>query len=108
MSNGGEGGSRPGHCKGQSNHTPKQLEKARANAYKRNANQKGENNRNAKIYDITFTSGKTIRVKSLSTWAKDNGYNKAGLRQIQLGRWTHYKDIVALQKVAQDGGTEPK
>ena len=101
MSVGGEGGSRPGHCKGHSNHTPEQLVKASENALKRNSNQKGENNRNAKTYDITFASGKKIRVKSITTWAKNNGYSKAGLRNIRLRLWKYYKDIVAVVEVSQ-------
>ena len=45
-----------------------QKEKARENALKRNANQKGADNRNAKTWQIEYIDGRIEIVKSIHSW----------------------------------------
>ncbi len=55
----------------------------------------GENNGRAKSYQITFIDGTKIIIKSLQTWAKENGYNPSSLRNLYNGNQkTKHKDIV--------------
>ena len=61
--------------------------------------QKGENNFNAKEWIIEYKDGKVIRIKSLHSWAKEQGYNKGGLRNLTIGKWKRYRDLVSIKKV---------
>jgi hypothetical protein len=79
-----------------------QRQLARENAIKRNSKYKGENNPRAKTWKITYENGRVEIVKALQPWRIKNGYNKLALRKLQLGEWKRYKDLVALEIVAQD------
>jgi hypothetical protein len=61
--------------------------------------QKGENNFNAKEWIIEYKDGKVIRIKSLQSWAKEQGYSKGGLRNLTIGKWKRYRDLVSIKKV---------
>ena len=78
-----------------------QIEKARLNAIKRNKNQKGSNNRNAKTWRIVYDDGREIVVKSIHDWAKCQGYSKSGIRNLRIKKWKRYKDLVTVEQVAQ-------
>jgi hypothetical protein len=60
----------------------------------------GANNPRAKTWKITYNDGRVEIVKALQPWRIKNGYNKLGLRKLQLGVWKRYKDLVALEEVA--------
>ena len=76
-----------------------QIEKARLNAIKRNENQKGANNRNAKTWRIVYENGREIVVKSIHDWAKREGYSKSGIRNLRIGKWKKHHDLVTVQEV---------
>jgi hypothetical protein len=60
----------------------------------------GENNSRAKYYQITFTNETKIMIKSLQTWAKENGYNPTSLRNLYNGRQkSKHKNIVDVTVV---------
>lgn len=62
----------------------------------------GENNPRAKEWEIIFDDGRIVIVKSLQTWAINNGYKPTSIRNFYNGRGiTKYKDIVSVQEVAQ-------
>ena len=61
-----------------------QKEIQRKMAIERNKQYKGKNNPRAK------------------TWKIKKGYNKLGLRKLQLKKWKRYRDLVALEEVAQE------
>ena len=84
-----------------------QRQKARENALKRNANQKGANNRNAKTWHVTYADGKEITVKSIYSWAKSQGYSKSGIHNLKIKKWNYYKDLVSIVEVAQEAPTAP-
>ena len=61
----------------------------------------GKNNPRAKEWEIIFDDGRIEIVKSLQTWAIDNGYKPTSIRNLYNGRGiTKYKDIVSVQEVA--------
>ena len=76
-----------------------QRQLARENALKRNANQKGANNRNAKWWRIVYTNGREIAIKSIHDWAKRQGYSKSGIRNLKINKWKRYKDLVLVEEV---------
>lgn len=78
-----------------------QKKKARENALKRNVNQKGANNRNAKIWRIVYENGKELTVTSIHDWLKKQGYSKAGIYNLRTNKWKKYRDLVAVEEVAQ-------
>ena len=80
-----------------------QREIARENALKRNANQKGANNRNAKTWRIVYNDGREIIIGGLQRWAVDNGYSRSGIKNIAYGKWKTYRDLVAVEEVAHRG-----
>ena len=82
-----------------------QKKKARENALKRNANQKGANNRNAKTWRIVYENGREIIIGGLQQWAKENGYNRAGLRNLHTNKWKRYRDLVTVEEVATEVAT---
>ena len=61
----------------------------------------GANNPRAKTWKITYENGRVEIVKGLQPWRIKNGYNKLGLRKLQLKEWKRYKDLVAVEEVAQ-------
>ena len=76
-----------------------QKEKARENALKRNANQKGGNNRNAGTWQITFKDGRIIVIKALQRWAVDNGYTTSGVKNLAYKKWKQYRDIQSIDRL---------
>jgi hypothetical protein len=79
-----------------------QRQNARENALKRNATYKGANNPRAKTWKITYEDGKVEIVKALQPWRIEKGYNKLGLRKLQLKEWKKYKDLVAVEEVSHE------
>ena len=67
----------------------------------------GANNGRAKTWKITYENGRVEIVKGLQPWRIKNGYNKLGLRKLQLKEWKRYKDLVAVEEVAQEASTAP-
>ena len=68
----------------------------------------GENNSRAKEWEIIFDDGRIEIVKSLQTWAIDNGYKPTSIRNFYNGRGiTKYKDIVSVQEVAHRAPQAP-
>ena len=62
----------------------------------------GEKNPRAKTWKITFDDGRIEIIKSLSTWAKENGYKPTSVRNLYNGRGVKkYKNIVSVQELAQ-------
>jgi hypothetical protein len=78
-----------------------QKQLARKNALKRNENYKGGNNPRAKTWRIVYNDGREIIIKALQRWAVDNGYSRAGIKNIAYGKWKTYKDLVTVEEVAQ-------
>jgi hypothetical protein len=94
---------KPGHQTNKGRPTSElQKKKARENALRRNKNQKGANNRNAKTWKIIFEDGREIIIKSIHDWAKEHGYSKSGIRNLFMKKWKRYKDIVTIEEVAHD------
>jgi hypothetical protein len=75
--------------------------KARENALKRNKNQKGSNNRNAKTWLIMYEDGTELIIKSIHDWAQKQGYSKAGIYNLRTKKWKKYRDLVTVEEVAQ-------
>ena len=84
-----------------------QRQTARENALKRNINQKGANNRNAKTWHIVYADGREITIGGLQRWAVDNGYSASGIKNIAYGKWKKYRDLVSVTEVAQEAPTAP-
>jgi hypothetical protein len=62
----------------------------------------GEKNPRAKTWKIVFDDGKYEIIKSLNTWAKENGYKPTSVRNLYNGRGVKkYKNIVSVQELAQ-------
>lgn len=103
MSDGGKGGKGvPAWNKGKRGTCPShQIEIQRKMAIERNKNYKGENNPRAKTWKITYQDGKVEIVKALQPWRIEKGYNKLGLRKLQLKEWKRYLDLVAVEELAQ-------
>ena len=78
-----------------------QKKKARENALKRNKNQKGANNRNAKTWRIVYDDGREIIITSIHDWLVKQGYSKAGIRNLRTKKWKRYRDLVTVEEVAQ-------
>lgn len=100
-------------CYFQKGHTPwnkgkrgtcpeHQREIQREMAIERNKKYKGENNPRAKTWKITYNDGRVEIVKALQPWRIEKGYNKLGLRKLQLKEWKKYRDLVAVEEVAQE------
>ena len=70
--------------------------------YKNGLDVSGANNPRAKTWKITYQDGRFEIVKALQPWRIENGYNKLGLRKLQLKEWKRYKDLVAVEEVAQE------
>ena len=62
----------------------------------------GANNPRAKTWKITYNNGRVEIVKALQPWRIEKGYNKLGLRKLQLKEWKRYKDLVAVEEVAHE------
>jgi hypothetical protein len=60
----------------------------------------GENNSRAKTYNITFEDGTSVTIKSLETWARENGYKPTSLRNLYNGRTkSKHKNIISVTPV---------
>ena len=92
--------------KGLTTNSPLQREIARKNAIKRNENQKGANNRNAKTWRVVYTDGRELIVKGLQAWAVENGYSRAGIKNIAYGKWKRYRDLVTVEEVTTKPATD--
>ena len=58
---------------------------------------KGEKNARAKKWKIEFSNGNVIEIKSLETWAKENGYKATSIRNLYNGRGIkQHKDIISV------------
>ena len=69
---------------------------------KLNGSAVGENNSRAKEWEIIFDDGRIEIVKSLQTWAIDNGYKPTSIRNLYNGNGTKkHKDIVSVQQLSQ-------
>jgi len=69
---------------------------------KLNGSAVGENNPRAKEWEIVFDDGRIEIVKSLQTWAIDNGYKPTSIRNLYNGNGTKkHKDIVSVQQLSQ-------
>ena len=53
----------------------------------------------AKSYNITLANGEVRHITNLAKWCRDNGYNKAGCRNLLTGAWKKYKDLVSIQPI---------
>jgi hypothetical protein len=103
MSDGGKGGKgvspwnkgKKGTC------PPHQVEIQRKMAIERNKQYKGENNPRAKTWKITYQDDRVEIVKALQPWRIEKGYNKLGLRKLQLKEWKKYRDLVAVEELSQ-------
>jgi hypothetical protein len=104
MSDGGKGGKGvPAWNKGKKGTCPEhQRDIQRKMAIERNKKYKGENNPRAKTWKITYNDGTVEVVKALQPWRIEKGYNKLGLRKLQLKKWKRYRDLVAVEEVAQE------
>ena len=70
---------------------------------KLNGSSVGEKNGRAKEWEIVFECGKIEIVKSLQTWANDNGYKPTSIRNLYNGNGVKkYKNIVSVKELAQD------
>jgi hypothetical protein len=104
MSDGGKGGKGvPAWNKGKKGTCPEhQREIQRKMAIERNKKYKGESNPRAKTWKITYNDGRVEIVKALQPWRIEKGYNKLGLRKLHLKEWKKYRDLVAVEEVAQE------
>lgn len=103
MSDGGKGGKGvPAWNKGKiGTCPPHQVEIQRKMAIERNKQYKGANNPRAKTWKIVYDDGRVEIVKALQPWRIENGYNKLGLRKLQIGQWKKYKNLVSITEVSQ-------
>jgi hypothetical protein len=56
-------------------------------------------------WKLTFIDGIEIVIHNLKKWSKENGYNQSNIAQIAFGKRNHHKDIVAVEKLAQEHST---
>jgi hypothetical protein len=91
--------------KGLTTNSPLQREIARKNALKRNENQRGGNNRNAKTWRVVYDDGREMIVKGLQSWAVENGYSRSGIKNIAYGKWKRYKDLVTVEELSTTSAT---
>jgi hypothetical protein len=63
----------------------------------------GENNGVSQWWKLTFNDGRELIMCGLANWCKENGYSKAHISKVYLGKEgrTKHKDIVAVEKLAQ-------
>ena len=70
---------------------------------KLNGSSVGEKNGRAKEWEIVFECGKIEIVKSLQTWATDNGYKPTSIRNLYNGNGVKkYKNIVSVKELVQE------
>jgi hypothetical protein len=93
--------------KGLTINSPLQREIAKKNAIKRNENQQGANNRNAKTWRIVYDDGREIIIGGLQRWAVENGYSRAGIKNIAYGKWKRYRDLVTVEEVSTKPPIDP-
>jgi len=70
--------------------------------YKNGLDVSGANNPRAKTWKITYQDGSVEIVKALQPWRIERGYNKLGLRKLQLKEWKKYRDLVAVEEVSHE------
>ena len=66
---------------------------------KMSENNRGETNSQSKWWEITFLSGNSIIRCGLSSWAKENGYNRSTISKVYRGDLKRHKDIVKVVKL---------
>ena len=104
MSNGGEGMSgvpawnkgKIGVCPEHQKEINRQMMKKR---YKNGYSVSGANNPRAKTWRIVFIDGRELVIKSIHDWARENGYSKAAIRNVQIKKWARTKDIISIEIV---------
>ena len=69
--------------------------------YANGLNVKGANNPKAKTWHIVYDDGREIVIKSIHSWGKENGYSKAGIYNLKIGKWKRYRDLVKVEEVTQ-------
>ena len=69
----------------------------------------GEKNSRAKIWKITFDDGRIEIIKSLETWAKENGYKPGSIRNLYNGQGLKkHKNIVSVEELSHKTTTNDK
>jgi len=82
---------------------PKELVEKMKLTKKMKGDNVGEKNPRAKTWKITFDDSKSEIVKSLNTWAKENGYKPTSVRNLYNGRGVKkYKNIMSVEELSQD------
>jgi hypothetical protein len=82
---------KPSTFKGKK-HRPESIAQMKKNLPDR----RGEKNARAKTWRIEFVNGKVEIVKSLETWAKENGYVPTSVRNLYAKGTAKYKDIISV------------
>lgn len=82
---------KPSTFKGKK-HRPESIAQMKRNLPDR----KGEKNSRAKTWKIEFVNGRVEIVKSLETWAKENGYVPTSIRNLYAKGTKQYKDIISV------------
>ena len=73
--------------------------------YRKKVSQAAKKHTNhVKSYIITYTNGEVRHITNLAKWCRDNGYNKAGCRNLLIGAWKKYKDLVSIQPARRLAG----
>jgi lambda repressor-like predicted transcriptional regulator len=101
LTNGGEGMSgvpawnkgKIGVCPEHQKEINRQMMKKR---YENGYSVSGANNPRAKTWRIVFIDGRELVIKSIHDWAKENGYSKASIRNVQIKKWARTKDIISV------------
>ena len=70
-----------------------ELQKQRAKEHCHTLDNRGGKNGRAKTWQITYKDGRVIVIKALTTWARENGYSSAGVKNLAYGKWRYYRDI---------------
>ena len=72
----------------------------RKNTKQHNENMsKGLKGVNSKTYELIFDDGRSIIVKGLKPWAKENGYDYGCLSRVRNGHYKQHKGIIQINKV---------
>jgi hypothetical protein len=102
MSDGGKGGkgvpawNKGGTIPEHQKEINRQMMKKR---YESGYNVSGANNPRAKTWEVIYEDGRIEIVVALQPWRIKNGYNKLGLRKLQVGKWKRYKDLISLKEL---------
>jgi len=74
--------------------------------YKNGLDVSGANNPRAKTWKVVYDDGTEIIIKALQRWAEDNGYSRAGVKNLAYGKWKRYRDLVTIEEVAHKSPQE--